>query len=108
MSYSLFQGCPRKTLGGSCDSRKLFRNAADATAHIENGGCGQGRARGRDEVYEFMKSQAPHLMNRLAIGYDSEGGSRPEYPFKCQYCDKLFKLASSMTRHAADKHGNSF
>ena len=99
-------GCPRKVLGGSCCSKKQFRSAADATAHIENGGCGQGREKGKKEVYEFTKINASHLLNK-AIGYEGGcGGGRPEYPYKCGNCPRLFKKASSLTQHSdATGHG---
>lgn len=98
-------GCPRKQFGGSCKSTKLFRTGADATAHVEAGGCGQGAARGQDEVYGFLRKTAPHLINK-AIGYDGiSGDQRPEYPYKCNFCDKIFKKASSLTQHSDAVHG---
>jgi len=99
--------CPRKQFGGDCNSTKLFKTGACATAHVEAGGCGQGRERGQDEVYNFLRSTAPHLINK-PLGYQEGYGQRPEYAYKCNFCDRIFKMASSLTQHSDAVHGVRF
>lgn len=88
---------------------KRFKTGANAVQHVEAGNCKGclGRDNARHKIYEFATQQPSmhrYLTSVPMIGYGEYTSEVPEYPYKCDYCDKRFKNLSQQMQHQDQKH----
>lgn len=86
---------------------KFFKSPADAVKHVESGTCEmcRGKEKARMAIFDFLKSKkvAQNLMNpQLEYDGGSGRGGVPEYPYKCNQCQREFKNMSSLMQHQHD------
>jgi len=90
---------------------KFFKSPADAVKHVESGTCEmcKGKENARMAIFDFLKSKrvAQNMMNPQ-LEYEGGSGRRrggvPDYPYKCNQCQKVFKNASSLMQHQSDSN----
>lgn len=102
--------CPVKSSGGPCRKPdRRFKDWSAATAHVEMGGCGFGRQRAQEHIYQFVKHNSPEFLNRQIEYKPTQGQQRPENKaYACNLCNRTFNMLFSLTAHAQAVHSQTY
>lgn len=102
---------PRTVPCPACKN-KYFRNAANATAHLESGHCTAclGKEQAAKTIYSFVQQNgqtsgyiAPQIAD-YGYGY---GGGVPDKAYQCRFCSKRFNQMSALLNHEGDVHASA-
>lgn len=95
-----------------CEQRS-YGSVADVALHIESGFCSacRGKSNARQVVYDFMQGhrETRAFLKPAICDWASDGSEEevPEYPYRCDACQRDFKTMGALLQHRDAKHAGA-
>jgi Zinc-finger of C2H2 type len=91
---------------------KRFASPANAIQHVESGYCrecrGAKKARRRIRSFAIQNKRLHRFLSVVPLLTNGEQeGDVPEFPYQCEYCNKLFRQMGQLQQHLEQKHGDT-